>query len=562
MAVEPNNNALEVSGLSVEFRLLGQSIKAVNNVSFSLKRGETLCVVGESGSGKSVTGRALLQITRPGIITGGRIIFRDGDQPVDIAEMAPDSDAIRTIRGNRIAMIFQEPMSSLSPVHTIGDQIVEAIRLHNETTKEAAEERAIDLLRQVQIPQPEEAVKKYAFQFSGGMRQRAMIAMALSCRPDILIADEPTTALDVTTQAEILRLVIALQREMNMAVLFITHDLGVVAEVADRVAVMFRGEMIETGPAAQIFHAPQQAYTRQLIGASSKFSVTGGHDRDASDEETAKPILRVRDVNLTFRSSSGFIRRRSVKVDALKDVSFDLKEGENLGIVGESGSGKTTLARAIVGLVKAQTGSAIYNAGDSREIELFARDALRRNKLNAEIRMIFQDPFSSLNPRMTVYRIIAEPMAVNGVQNAEIADRVAWLLERVGLPPEMMRRYPHAFSGGQRQRICIARALAVNPRLIIADEATSALDGTIRTQILDLLFRLQDEFNLSFLFIGHDLGVVRYFCDRIAVMHRGEIVETGTAAQICEQPEKAYTRQLLAAVPSSDPSHRRLFAAA
>lgn len=560
MAVVSNENALEVRGLSVEFRLFGQVIKAVNDISFDLKRGETLCVVGESGSGKSVTGRALLQITRPGVITDGRIVFRDGDQAVDIAETAPDSDAIRTIRGNRIAMIFQEPMSSLSPVHTIGYQIVEAIRLHNNVSQEDAEKQAIDLLRQVQIPEPEDAVNKYAFQFSGGMRQRAMIAMALSCRPDILIADEPTTALDVTTQAEILKLIISLQREMNMAVLFITHDLGVVAEVADRVAVMFRGEMIETGPVEQVFHTPEQAYTRQLIGASSKFSVLGGNDRDAVEEAKAKPILRVRGIDLKFRSSSGFFRRRKVEVQALKDVSFDLNEGENLGIVGESGSGKTTLARAMVGLVKVQAGSALYHARDAREVDLLAPDALRRARLNAEIRMIFQDPFSSLNPRMTVYRIIAEPLLVGGMANLEIADRVAWLLERVGLPPDVMRRYPHAFSGGQRQRISIARALAVNPRLIIADEATSALDGTIRTQILDLLFRLQAEFNLSFLFIGHDLGVVRYFCDRIVVMHRGEIVESGEAAQICQDPQMAYTKKLISAVPSPDPSHRRLFA--
>lgn len=556
-----NDTILEVRDLCVEFRLHGMVVKAVDSVSFDLKRGETLCVVGESGSGKSVTGRALLQIARPGLITNGRIVFHGDGNPQDIARMAPDGDEIRTIRGNRIAMIFQEPMSSLSPVHTIGFQIIENIRLHGDVSKEEARERAIDLLRQVQIPEPEKAIDKYAFQYSGGMRQRAMIAMALSCRPDILIADEPTTALDVTTQAEILKLIRSLQTEMNMAVLFITHDLGVVSEISNRVAVMFRGKMIETDAAEAVFHRPKQAYTQQLIGASSKFTVSGDQDRSGVlPTADAKTILSAKGIDLKFRSSSGFFKRRSNDVQALKNVSFELKEGENLGIVGESGSGKTSLARAIVGLIGTEAGSVVYRARDGREVDLLARDALRRSNLNAEIRMVFQDPFSSLNPRMTVFNVIAEPMIVNGASKSEIGDRVAWLLERVGLPAEVMRRYPHAFSGGQRQRICIARALAVNPRLIIADEATSALDGTIRTQILDLLFNLQAEFKLSFLFIGHDLGVVRYFCDRIAVMHRGEIVESGPAAQICQSPVKDYTKKLIAAVPASDPTQRRLFA--
>lgn len=557
---------LDVKDLSVEFGLRHHTIKAVRNISFDLRRGETLCVVGESGSGKSVTGRALLQITRPGKITSGSIMFHGGGEPIDICQIPENDEAIRTLRGNRIAMIFQEPLSSLSPVHTIGQQIIESITLHNGATAQEGRAQAIELLRQVQIPDPENAIDKYTFQYSGGMRQRAMIAMALSCKPDVLIADEPTTALDVTTQAEILKLIKSLQRQMNMAVLFITHDTGVVAEIADRVAVMLRGELIETGDVKQIFHAPKHAYTKHLIEASTKFDIVG--DQSVRPDgllhaEENKTILKVENINVTFRTSSGFFgRNKKPDVQALKNVSFELKEGENLGIVGESGSGKTTLVRALVGLQPIGSGAAYYQKSDNQTVNLLDKGGLKRHGLNTDIRMIFQDPFSSLNPRMTVLQAIAEPLLVNGgYTKTEIRDRVADLLVRVGLTADIMSRYPHAFSGGQRQRICIARALAVKPRLVIADEATSALDGSIRSQILDLMFELQTEFGLSFLFIGHDLGVVRYFCDRIAVMHQGEIVEMGAADRICQAPREDYTQRLISAVPGTDPGNRKLMPA-
>ena len=554
---------LSVRDLSVGFPLRKEMVEVVHKVSFDLHRGETLCVVGESGSGKSVTARALMRIERPGRITGGSIALAGPDGHADdLATIDITGPRMRAIRGGRIGMVFQEPMSSLSPVHTIGQQIVETIQLHKDVGKEEARQEAIEALRRVQIPAPERAIDQYSFELSGGMRQRAMIAMALSCRPDILIADEPTTALDVTTQAEILRLIKTLQDSLGMGVIFITHDLGVVAEIADRVAVMFRGRMVETGPVRAVFHQPRTRYAKHLIGASAKFSVVGDQDRGGTLPAPARPILTVDGLDLTFRKRTGLIFRRTSEFHALRNVSFTLNEGENLGIVGESGSGKTTLVRALVGLARADAGRAIYRSKDGREFDLLERGALRGAGLNREIRMVFQDPFSSLNPRMTVEQVIAEPLVLEGrLGKREIRERVAALLQRVGLPTSVMSRYPYAFSGGQRQRISIARAIAVDPRVIIADEATSALDGSIRSQILDLLFDLQSELGVSYLFVGHDLGVVRYFCDRIAVMHRGELVELGPAAAVCQRPQKDYTKRLIAAVPATDPDRRRLLSA-
>ncbi|WMS44567.1 ABC transporter ATP-binding protein [Acuticoccus sp. MNP-M23] len=558
------NRLLSVRDLSVGFPVRKQTIDVVQSVSFDLSRGETLCMVGESGSGKSVTARAVMRIEKPGIITGGSILLHGPDGTADdLAKIDVKGPKMRSIRGGRIGLVFQEPMSSLSPVHTIGQQIVETIQLHRDVPAAEARRDAIEALRRVQIPSPETALDQYSFEFSGGMRQRAMIAMALSCEPDILIADEPTTALDVTTQAEILRLVKHLQDSLGMGVIFITHDLGVVAEVADRVAVMFRGKLVETGPVRKLFHHAKTRYARHLIGASAKFSIVGDHARGGTlPAPTAKPLLEVDGLDLTFRKRTGLIFRKTREFHALKNVSFTLHEGENLGIVGESGSGKTTLVRALVGLLKADAGRAVYRSKDGREFDLLKDNALRSAGLNREIRMVFQDPFSSLNPRMTVEQVIAEPLTLEKrLSPAEIRDRVAQLLERVGLPTNVMSRYPHAFSGGQRQRISIARAIAVEPRVIIADEATSALDGSIRSQILDLLFDLQSELGVSYLFVGHDLGVVRYFCDRIAVMHHGELVELGSAATVCQTPEKDYTRRLIAAVPATDPDRRRLLSA-
>jgi len=554
---------LEVRELSVGFEIGAGTVDVVSRASFELMRGETLCVVGESGSGKSVTARALMQIAKPGRITGGSIRLNTADgRSTEISELDANSAQMQAIRGNNIGMVFQEPMSSLSPVHTIGSQIVETIMLHRDIGAGEARAAAIEALRRVQIPDPENAVDKYAFEFSGGMRQRAMIAMALACEPDVLIADEPTTALDVTTQAEILRLIRRLQSELGMSVLFITHDMGVVAEIADRVAVMYRGELLEIGPVRQVFHAPVADYTRHLIQASLRFTITGDHDRGGTlPAAQAPPLLEVEGLNLAFRKGSGLLFRKVQTFHALKDVCLTLRRGENLGIVGESGSGKTTLVRALVGLVPADSGTARYRSADGRSFDLLEQGALRKAGLNREIRMVFQDPFSSLNPRMTVEQVIGEPLLIEGVlSRADRREKVARLLDRVGLPRTVLSRYPHAFSGGQRQRISIARALSVDPQLIIADEATSALDGSIRSQILDLMFELQSELGLSYLFVGHDLGVVRYFCDRIAVMHQGSLVEIGDAARVCQRPECDYTKRLIAAVPGVDPDRRRLLA--
>jgi len=473
-------SVLEVRGLSVAFPSRKGDVSAIEDVSFDLRLGQTTCFVGESGSGKSVTARAVMNIVEPAIIKQGAINLVDlkAGQKLELSGMDPDGIDIRAVRGARIAMIFQEPMSSLSPVHTIGDQIIEAILLHQAVDPAQAREIAIEALSAVQIKGPEIAVDKYPFEYSGGMRQRAMIAMALACQPDILIADEPTTALDVTTQAEILRLLRGLQDTRNMAIMFITHDMGVVAEIGDQVVVMLHGKVVESGDVDTVFHAPKHRYTKRLLDSALGLNRPPAENREAS---TAETLIETRDVCLGFPLSG----RNKGAIKALDNVSLDLKRGEILGVVGESGSGGI-------------------------------------------------------------------------LSGANLRNRVAELLERVGLPSNMMERYPHAFSGGQRQRISIARAIALEPRVIIADEATSALDGSIRSQILDLLLGLRSELDLAILFIAHDIGVVRYFCDRVVVMHQGRVVETGTAIQICDNPQEPYTRQLISAVPIPDPRKRHL----
>ena len=546
----PGEVALAVRGLSIDFRLRTHVLHAVRDVSFDLHRGETLCLVGESGSGKSVTARALLRIVdAPGRVVAGEILLTADGATTDIVT-AP-APAVRAIRGRRIGLVFQEPMSSLSPVHTIGFQIEEAIRLHNALDPKAARERAAELLRQVEIPNPEAALGRYTFEFSGGMRQRAMIAMALAGNPDILIADEPTTALDVTTQAEILDLIKRLQVSRGMAMLLITHDLGVVAEVADRVAVMRYGSIVEQGDTDAIFHAPAHPYTQRLIAATVRLE-----QPRAGAAPTAVPILSVRNLTKSFETKAGLFGKSS-GLRAVDDVSLDLHEGENLGIVGESGSGKTTLGRLILRTLEATSGQVLYRGRDGRETDLRTLSDMR--PVHREIRLIFQDPFASLNPRMTVRDIIADPLTIHGLASgAALHARVAALMQLVGLDPQGMERYPHAFSGGQRQRIGIARALALDPRIIIADEATSALDVSIRSQILDLLLALQARLGLSFLFISHDISVIRYFCHRVAVMHRGRVVEIGPAERICTAPAEPYTRRLISAVPSPDPRRKRM----
>ena len=530
----------------------------VDDLGFSLSPGEVLAIIGESGSGKSIAMQSITGLlpSPPARVTGDTALF----EGVDLL-LLPERD-LRKIRGNRIGMIFQEPMSALNPMMPVGDQIAEAIMTHRGTGWSSARAEAVRLLDRVRITDAANRARQRPAALSGGMRQRVVIAAAIACKPVLVIADEPTTALDATVQIQVLILLRKIQAEMGMGVIFVTHDLGVVAEIADRVAVMYRGRLVETGPVASVFHSPRTRYTRHLIGSSAKFTVTGDQARGGTPPTRERPLLEVEGLDLTFRKRTGLIFRRTREFHALKNVSFTLNEGENLGIVGESGSGKTTLVRALVGLAKADSGRAIYRSKDGREFDLLQRGALRGAGLNREIRMVFQDPFSSLNPRMTVEQVIAEPLVLEKrLTRPQIRDRVAALLERVGLPASVMSRYPYAFSGGQRQRISIARAIAVDPRVIIADEATSALDGSIRSQILDLLFDLQSELGVSYLFVGHDLGVVRYFCDRIAVMHRGELVELGPAASICQTPQKDYTKRLLAAVPATDPDRRRLLTA-
>ena len=547
---------LSVRDLSIDFYLRTHILHAVRSVGFDLFAGRTLCLVGESGSGKSVTARALLRIIdRQAKVAGGRIVLDVEGRQTELNELAPNSREIRAIRGRRIGLIFQEPMSSLSPVRTIGAQIIEALRLHRGMDRKAARAETIELLRQVEIANPEQMIDRYTFEFSGGMRQRAMIAMALAGNPDILIADEPTTALDVTTQAESLDLIKRLQVSRGMAMLLITHDLGVVAEVADEVAVMRFGRIVEQGPVDRIFHAPQAAYTRQLLGSTLKLEQPRVRPAHATSR---RPVLSVRGLTKVFGAKT-WTGKTKFALTAVDHADLDLYQGENLGIVGESGSGKTTLGRLMLRIVEPTAGSVVFRPGDGRELDVMALSKRELADYRRQVRLVFQDPYASLNPRMTIKQIIGDPLYVSGrARGRALADKVAELLELVSLDPGAMERYPHAFSGGQRQRIGIARALALDPKVIIADEATSALDVSIRAQILDLLLDLQKRLDLSYVFISHDISVIRYFCHRVAVMHRGRIVELGDARQICSDPQQPYTRSLISAVPNPDPRHKRM----
>ncbi|WP_313474880.1 ABC transporter ATP-binding protein [Agrobacterium pusense] len=546
-----NDTILKVEDLRTYFKTRTGTFKAVDGVSFELKRSKTLCVVGESGSGKSVTARSILQIVdKPGRIEGGSIVLtRQDGSAVDLAKLDPRGREIRAVRGKEIAMIFQEPMSSLSPVHRIGEQIGEALRIHFGMPKQERRARVLELLNQVEIPRPEQAIDRYTFEFSGGMRQRVMIAMALACNPSVLIADEPTTALDVTTQAEILDLIKKLQQSYGMAVIFITHDMGVVAEIADEVLVMYRGHVKEHGSVEEVFHAPKDEYTKRLIGSVVRLeSKADIRLKRAAIPADAAPLLEVRDLSLTFPSG----------LKALDGISLTVRPGETLGIVGESGSGKTTMGRCLLRIYDPQNGNINYRRPDGSIVDLCMAQSAQLKEIRREVRMIFQDPVGSLSPRKTVAQIIAEPLKLAGMKGRELDERVAELMELVGLEPAWRERYPHAFSGGQRQRIGIARAIAVKPRLIVADEATSALDVSLRSQILDLMMELQDELGLSYVFISHDMSVIRYMCDRVAVMYRGQIVEAGDTDQVVNNPAHDYTRALLSAIPHPDPRDRRL----
>jgi peptide/nickel transport system ATP-binding protein len=540
---------LEVQDLAVEFHTAAGTVHAVNGISWRLERGETLALLGESGSGKSVSAAAIMNLidSPPGHVTAGRALFRGQD----LFRMS--SEERRRINGRTIAMIFQDTLAHLNPVYSVGWQIAETLRAHGEASASEARRRAIALLERVGIPEPARRADDYPHQFSGGQRQRVMIAMALALRPDVLIADEPTTALDVTVQAQILALLAELQAETGMGLLLITHDLGVVAGVADRVAVMHDGRIVETGPVRQVFHVPRHAYTRRLMAA-----IPGRQAalRQGDPPARAEPLLRVQDLAKHYAITTGPMRRRTGEVvRAVDGVSFDLDAGETLGLVGESGSGKSTLARTLLRLEEPTGGSARYRGED-----LLALPAAELLRLRRAIQVVFQDPYASLNPRMTVAAIIAEPWSIHkdALPKARWSARIAELLEQVGLRPEHARRYPHQFSGGQRQRIAIARALALQPEVIICDEAVSALDVSIQAQVIALLAELRRAFGLAYLFIAPDLPVVRHFADRVMVMHQGRIVEHGPTEDIFERPQHPYTQALLAASPIPDPDARRI----
>ncbi|MGL5967772.1 MAG: glutathione ABC transporter ATP-binding protein GsiA [Kluyvera sp.] len=563
------SQVLSLQNLNVAFCQDKQSVRVVNQLSLTLNRGETLAIVGESGSGKSVTALALMRLleqSRGQIACDQMLLRRRNREVVDLLEQTPAQ--MRGIRGADVAMIFQEPMTSLNPVFTIGEQIAESIRLHQGMGREEALAEAKKMLDKVRIPEAQAVLSRYPHQLSGGMRQRVMIAMALSCRPAVLIADEPTTALDVTIQAQILQLIDVLQKEMSMGVIFITHDMGVVAEIADRVLVMHQGEAVETGSVDDIFNAPQHPYTKRLLAAVPRLGAMRGSDYPKSFPDvnaptlepqpqntvaTGEPILQVRNLVTRFPLRGGLLNRVTREVHAVENVSFDLWPGETLSLVGESGCGKSTTGRALLRLVESQSGTITFNGERIDTLNARQLQPLRR-----DIQFIFQDPYASLDPRHTVGFSIMEPLRIHGALTGEaLQQRVAWLLQRVGLLPEHAWRYPHEFSGGQRQRICIARALALSPKVVIADESVSALDVSIRAQIINLLLSLQRDMGIAFLFISHDMAVVERISHRVAVMYRGRIVEIGPRRAIFENPQHPYTRKLLAAVPVADPAHRR-----
>ncbi|WP_126975786.1 ABC transporter ATP-binding protein [Frigidibacter oleivorans] len=569
---------VSIRNLRVEFETGEGTVVGVEDVSFDIAPGECVCVVGESGSGKSVSSLSLMRLVEfgGGEIAGGRLLFRrEGGGEIDLAKAEPD--LMRQIRGNEIGMIFQEPMTSLNPVFTVGRQLTEGLRVHKGLSRAAAEARALELLRLVRISEPERRIRQYPHELSGGMRQRVVIAMAMACEPRLLICDEPTTALDVTIQAEILALIDRLKREKGTAVMFITHDMAVVAQMADRVVVMYRGNKVEEGPVEKIFEAPEHPYTKALLAAVPRLGEMAGKDApepmrllDRGGAAQAEPaaarpapvapavepavLLDVKHLTTRFPVKGGLLRRTIAYVHAVEDVSFTLRQGQTLSLVGESGCGKSSCGRSILRLVEPTSGQVWL---DGQDVLTLDERGMRRAR--REVQMVFQDPFASLNPQMRLLDVVAEPLRNYGIASGSaLHDRVAGLFDRVELPRSFLRRYPHELSGGQRQRVAIARALALNPKLIIADEAVSALDVSVQAQVLNLMMELQSDLGLSFLFISHDMAVVERVSHHVGVMYLGRIVEIGPRAAVFGNPTHPYTRSLLSAVPIADPRRRVL----
>jgi peptide/nickel transport system ATP-binding protein len=555
---------LSVNNLSIEFHTEASVTEAVRNISFSVDRGEIVAIVGESGSGKSVTALSILRLlaSPPAKYPSGQILFSPGgNERVDMLKL--EQNALRQIRGRKISMIFQEPMTSLNPVFTCGHQVMEAIQLHEKLSSQQAKQRTIALFEQVKLPNPVKIFDRYPHQLSGGQKQRVMIAMAMSCNPSLLICDEPTTALDVTVQKNILQLIKELQQATHMGVIFITHDLGLVKEIADRSIVMYKGEIVEQGATDKLFASPSHPYTKALLACRPVLHVKGERLPTVADfmgEGVIRPLvdaktgsstpaarsLEVRHLSVWFPAHRTFFAKPKNFIKAVDDVSFTVFKGETLGLVGESGCGKTTLGRTLLRLIKPTSGNIIYNGTDlaslkSRELRRFRKD----------IQIVFQDPYSSLNPRITIGNAIAEPLKVHGLieGSRQRKEKVIDLLEKVSLKPEHFNRYPHEFSGGQRQRIVIARALALNPSFVVCDESVSALDVSVQAQVLNLLNDLKKEFGFTTIFISHDLSVVHYVSDRIMVMNKGKIEEIGDAEQVYRQPQSEYTRRLIASIP-------------
>jgi peptide/nickel transport system ATP-binding protein len=566
--IPSNEPVLSVEKLRTSFIVDGEWKPVVRDISFDVAPGETVAIVGESGSGKSVTSLSIMRLLQPDTSRiEGRVMLGGRDL------LALREHEMRQVRGNEVAMIFQEPMTSLNPLFTIGDQISEALLCHRPMSKADAKAETIRILDKVRIPSAASRFDEYPHRFSGGMRQRVMIAMALATKPKLLIADEPTTALDVTIQGQILDLIKLLQEEEGTSVLFITHDMGVVAEIADRTVVMYRGEQVETGATADIFHRGRHPYTRALLSAVPvlgsmqayqrplRFPVvntsTGASDVPVEVADTVaagEPVLQVKNLTKRFDIHSGLFGKLTGRVHAVENVSFVLRAGETLSLVGESGCGKSTTGRAIMRLIEPESGSVKVEAR-----EILALDKREMREMRKTVQMIFQDPFASLNPRMTVGAAIAEPYLEHGMGSTKQAKEVvADMLVKVGLTPDMAKRYPHEFSGGQRQRVCIARALALQPKVIVADESVSALDVSIKAQVINLMLDLQQELDLAFLFISHDMAVVERVSHRVAVMYLGEIVEMGSRADVFGNPQHAYTKRLMSAVPVPDPARRRV----